>query len=84
MTLPAASAAAAKPLALALWLNGVMLVVSLAMLAVPILAPVLFTDLALPVASVSVYTGTLWAVPRRLVERGGAASAALVPGASHS
>jgi MFS family permease len=62
VTLPAVSAGAAKPLALALWLNGVMLVVSLAMLAVPILAPVLFTELALPVASVGVYTGTLWAV----------------------
>jgi MFS family permease len=59
---PAASAVAAAPLALALWLNGVMLVVSVAMLAVPILAPLLLADLALPVASVGVYTGTLWAV----------------------
>jgi MFS family permease len=59
---PAASAPASAPLALALWLNGVMIVVSLAMLAVPILAPVLFADLALPAATVGVYTGTLWGV----------------------
>jgi MFS family permease len=62
VNLPAAAAAASAPLALALWLNGVMLVVSLAMLAVPILAPLLLADLALPVESIGVYTGSLWAV----------------------
>jgi MFS family permease len=61
MNSQAASAAVSAPLALALWLNAVMLVASLAMLAVPILAPVVFPALDLPVATVGVYAGALWA-----------------------
>lgn len=54
------AAAALAPMALALWLNAVMLAVSLAMFAVPIVAPRLFGDMGLGASTVGVYAGVLW------------------------
>jgi MFS family permease len=53
-------ASAAAPLALALWLNAVMLLATLSLLAVPILAPLLFADLGVPVETLGLYSGVLW------------------------
>lgn len=52
---------AGAPWALALWLNGVMVVATVALMAVPILAPAVFGGLGLSAKWVGVYSGAPWA-----------------------
>ncbi|MFN7573087.1 MAG: MFS transporter [Betaproteobacteria bacterium] len=47
-------------LALSLWLNAVMVAATLALLAVPILAPLVLPALGLPAEALGLYSGALW------------------------
>ena len=51
----------ASALAITLWLNLVMVLASASFLAVPILAPAIAADRALPTGFVGLYSGSLWA-----------------------